>query len=392
MEPADFSINQDVLKMAIEGFRLSAPREREPDLSKAVEIDGQKFITARELVGTSNGRLEDWKLLEHLRSARERNWPFIKANEFKDGEIAICGSGPSIGKLENLKTLRRLQKRGVKIHAINRCHDFLCSKGIVPDSASLLDPIPNVATYIKPRKGVDYFIGFQCHPSTLDVFEKPGINKFIWFCRTTGNVDKQLTPLELAFATPSRTSTNGLRSVMLNYMRGFRRFHFFGLDSSYETELDKEGVEQIKVGADGKGKLHAHAKPETIHDVRTTRVVEMDATNENIVYEKEYFTNSAMLAQADEFILLIQDISQGIKGGHIDQVWFHVHGDGLIPDIACSVKYPFHADRSRIRTNAMPIIRPAPKPELDLKPSLSQAQFAPFIFETAQIEGTPNHA
>lgn len=378
------------------GYKLTTPGKCAPEM--AFDMGGQSFVTAREMVGLSQGRLEPWKLLEHLESARKRNWPFPKVNEFPDGEVAICGSGPSIGKFEQLKELRRLQKRGVKVHGINRCPDFLATKGIFCDSASLLDPIPNVANYITPRRKTEYFIGFQCHPDTFDAFDKPDIRKHIWYCRTTNEIDRLLTPRELAYAVPSRTSTNGLRSIMLNYMRGFRRFHFFGFDSSYETELDANGVEQIKLSDDGKGRLHAHAKPETIHDVRTTRVCEMDPAGDNVVYEKEYFTNSAMLAQADEFISLISDIAQGFKQGLMDQVYFHVHGDGLIPDIACSVKYPFHADRSRIRTNDMKAIRPAPRvPKRKQMPefytvsgpitlSFDQATLPPVDLETITVE------
>lgn len=332
-----------------DGYKI-AQAPPDIDMAKAITLDGKKYVMARELVGKSGGRVLDWKLVEHLESARERNWPFVRVNEFRGQEVVICGSGPSIGKLENIKKIRALQKKGAKVHAINRCHDFLITKGITPDSASLLDPIPHVASYIKPRKGVDYFIGFQCHPDTFDVFDKPGINHFVWYCRTSNLIDSQLTPKELAYAVPSRTSTNGLRSIMLNYMRGFRGYHLFGFDSSYETHLDENGVEQITLGPDGKGKLHAHAKPEAIHDVKTTKVVQ-NRGDGTIFYEKDYFCNAAMLAQADEFIKLVDDIREGIRLRTMDDIRFHVYGDGLIPDICCTPRYPFHADRTRIRVN-----------------------------------------
>ncbi len=333
-----------------QGYRMTG-QSPEQNLENALDYGGEKFIPARDLVGPSQGRLQNWALLQRIEDSRARNWPFVKVNEFKNATVVICGSGPSVGKPENLRKIRALQKKGAIVHAINRCHDFLCSKGIVPDSASLLDPIPHVATYIKPRRGVDYFIGFQCHPDTFDVFDKLGVNHFIWYARTSKLIDAHLNEKELAYAVPSRTSTNGLRSIMLNYMRGCRTFHLFGFDSSYETFVDADGREQIALGADGKGKLHAHAKPETIHDVRTTKILEQDPSGARTIYEKDYFCNSAMLSQADEFSTLIDDIRAGIKTGAMDDIGLHVHGDGLIPDIACSARYPFHADRTRIRKN-----------------------------------------
>ncbi len=334
----------------IDGYRITAQGSPIPD-EHMIDIDGQKYVTAFDLVGKGGGRVQDWKLIMHLQSARTREWPFVKVREFVGETVVICGSGPSLAKPEQLRMIRQLQKKGAKVHAINRCHDFLLTKGIKPDSASLLDPIPHVADYIKPRKDVDYFIGMQCHPDTFDVFDKPEISKFIWYCTTNKMCDAQLTPKELAYAVPSRTSTNGLRSIMLNYMRGFRVFHLVGFDSSYETYRDAEGVEQIKPGTDGKGKLHAHAKPETIHDVRSAKALQKSSDGLRTVYEKDYFTNSAMLSQAEEFKTLIDDLRGGVTGGFMDDLSIRVHGDGLIPDICCTPRYPLHFDRKRIRAN-----------------------------------------
>lgn len=344
--------HEHVLNLTNEdGFRITSSRAEPLPEEKLVDFSGQKYTTARDLVGASGGRILDWKLLEHLQSARERNWPMVKVREHVGGTVAVCGSGPSMGNHEILRELRTVQRKGGKVHAINRCHDFLLTKGIKPDSASLLDPIPHVADYIKPRKDVEYFIGFQCHPDTFDVFDKADIQKYIWYCRTSALIDSQLTPQELAYAVPSRTSTNGLRSVMLGYMRGFREFHFFGFDSCYETYVNDKGVQQIALSPDGKGKLHAHAKPETVHDVKSTKIVQQSADGNRVVYEKDYFTNSAMLAQADEFTILVDDLRQGIIGGFMDDISIIVHGDGLIPDIACSPRYPLHFNRKRIRPN-----------------------------------------
>ncbi len=343
---------------AEDGFRMKyAVPKIAPE--KIIDHNGMKFVEANDLIGKSGGRIEEWKLSFNISESRKRNWPGIKPAEFlsrrKTGNpndeamCAIVGSGPSISQHSQLRELRKLQKAGVKVHAINRCHDFLITKGIIPWSASLLDPIPHVATYIKPRAGVRYEIGSQCDGTVFDVFEKPGIDHYIWHARTIERLDNTVfSPQELSVAVPSRTSTNGMRSIMLKYMQGFRHFHLFGFDSSYEDYFDDAGELQIKLGADGKGKLHGHAKPEALHDVRKARVVEKSAAGETL-YERDYYTNSAMLCQANEFSGFISDVAGGIREGFMDTIYIYVHGDGLLPDMACSRNYRLHFDRKRNR-------------------------------------------
>jgi len=322
------------------------------------------FVELRDMLGKTGGRIQDWKLIEHIESAKERGWPMVRDDEFwqKNGaEVAICGGGPSLAKPENLRALRALQKRGVHIHAVNRTHDWLFTKGIRVDSAALLDPIPNVKTYITPRKGVRYEIASQCHPETLDVFEKS--DKRLWHARASGAEEMCLTQEELNGAIASRTSSVGLRSVILKYRQGYRHIHLFGFDSSYDTQAihdlfrqfaDAEDIEadgtpkaepavglpkmhawkaigaviSAVVGEKAKLSLHAYLKPETIHDIRPFKLV----TPEGQI--QMFYSNSAMAAQADEFQNLIHDISMGIFRGAMEQVFMYVHGSGMLPCIA----------------------------------------------------------
>ena len=81
------------------------------------------LVPLREMIPYTQGRAESWKLVEHVNAARARNWPTFKPFEFNGQSIAICGGGPSLGY--TLHELRALQKKGAKVMAINRTHDFL---------------------------------------------------------------------------------------------------------------------------------------------------------------------------------------------------------------------------------------------------------------------------
>lgn len=348
-----------------DGYRiLGTAGDRPPPKA----IDGHAgFVGLRDMFGKGGGRIQDWKLIEHIESAKARGWPMLKDHEFRTkggAEVAICGGGPSLAKPETLRELRRLQKRGVQIHAVNRTHDWLFTKGIRVDSAALLDPIPHVAKYITPRKGVRYYISSQCHPDTLDVFEN--YDKRLWHARASGAEEAVLTKEELDGAVASRTSSVGLRSAVLKYREGFRHIHLFGFDSSYDTdtihdlfrkyappEVLKPTGEPLdeELGMDGKARtaygwqaigalleakvegkhdvsLHAYLKPETVHDMRQFKLVAADGQR------AVFYSNSAMACQAEEFQFLIKDIAAGIKCGVMEQVFMYVHGTGMLPCIA----------------------------------------------------------
>lgn len=377
-EPKPLKINPLDTLTADTGYTIIGPAAR--DQKPLTPVEGHPgYATLRDMLGRTQGRAADWRLIEHISSAKERNWPGVKPNEFPNGEIAICGGGASLNKPENLRALRKLQKKGVKVLAVNRTHDYLLSKHIPVWAGVLLDAIPHVKNYMTPRKCVRYYIASQCHPDTHETFNRPELTKYTWHARASGAEVEVLTPEELNNAIASRTSTVGLRSVILAYRMGFRKIHMFGFDSSYDTDMVHAAMRRTSppelFNADGTLKdeefepdtenrngfrpkpgqmkqttayfltavgnlmkavtegqesisLHAYLKPETVHDMRKVSLVipERGPTT--------FYTNSAMAAQADEFKDLVMDISKAIRDGFMDVVFMYVHGDGLIPTIA----------------------------------------------------------
>ena len=329
-----------------DGFRVSESFKL-PEICEGVTFEGldikpltvgadlNKPRPIRDVIPYTKGRLEVWKLLEHVRSAKARNWPGIKPSEFLGQSVAICGGGPSLSSLDELKALRALQKKGTKVLAINRTHDFLLTKGIVPWAGILLDPVPAVASYITPRRGIRYYIGSQCHPTTFDNFDKPDVQKYIWHAASVPELQDELTPREKVLCVPANGSTCGLRSILKSYVEGFREIHLFGFDSCMEQNAD--GSLKIK---DGKPNLHAYPKPEAILDVKQMIIPYPDG-------EKTYYGNTMMLSQADEFQEFLMARDQGLKSGMLEPHALIVHGSGLIPDIARF--YGLHSDQLKVK-------------------------------------------
>ena len=294
------------------------------------------LIPLREAIPFTKGRAESWKLVEHVNSARARNWPTFRPFEFSGQSIAICGGGPSLGY--TLHDLRELQRSGTKVMAINRTHDFLLDlpkthklPWIKPWAGILLEAIPHAANYMRPTTGVRYYVGSQCHPDTFDRFEKS--SHFIWHAEARREMVDCLTPQERKHMVPAVGSTCGLRAILFAYMLGFTEIHLFGFDSCYHEHAIINGIR----GADGKLKLHAYHKPEAIHDVRKLTVKQWDDG-----VDREYWGNGNMLAQADEFKRLMAWRDERLSRREMDPHRIIVHGFGVIPDMARAMG--IHAD------------------------------------------------
>lgn len=310
-------LNECVIDLSeIDGFKLNHIVQFNPVPDQWVE--------AEKLV-SNEGRALPHRVLENTRKAVARGWPTYKHNEFPNGTLVLCGHAPSIGKPEQLRTLRRLvEKKGAKIMAANRCHDFLLTKGIDVWAGILLDPIPHVANYIKPRKGIRYYVGSQCDPLTFDNFEREGVEKYIYHALAHQEQLDVIPKDQHGMVLPKYGNTVILRALWLGLAMGFRDFHFFGVDSCYESEQSTE--------------LHASPKPEAIHDKKRVKIPFP-------LCEQIYYSNGAMIAQAQVFESMIRMIANDIFVGRLPNFTIQVHGEGMIPDIASA--YGLHAKQER---------------------------------------------
>lgn len=273
-------------------------------------------------VGGGEGRIHFDEYIGRVHSSMARDLPSLAL--LKDAEpggtLLICGGGPSIGDLEQIKAIRKLAKRGAKIWAVNKTHDFLLTKGITPHYGCLLDPMPWVAGYIaKPRSDVIYAIASQVH---ADVFKSlAGQRVYLWHAGVDyGGVGYPTDILENQYrgrdwlVIPGPT-TVGLRSILVGYALGFRKFHLFGLDSS------------MRLG-DVSARLHAYDKP------KPRDAEEGWVTLRTKKGEQRFYTNSHMARQATDFEETMERIGDMVREGKMQPISVTVHGDGLIPALA----------------------------------------------------------
>jgi hypothetical protein len=286
------------------------------------------LVPLADKLSGGEGRIDFIEYMARVHAAMARDVPSLATLKETQpgGTLLICGGGPSIGDLAQLKKIRALMKKGGKVWAVNKTHDFLLTKGITPWAACLLDPMPWVAGYIqKPQRNTIYAVASQCDAAVFDALKQARV--YLWHA----GVDYfgQGYPVDVMESTykgrdwlviPGPT-TVGLRSVLVGYALGFRHFHLFGLDSS------------MRVANDNSSALHAYEKQKPA-DAAEGWVTLKSKTAKNQTTAQRFYTNSHMARQALDFEEMVENIGGMVKRGTMQPITLTVHGDGLIPALA----------------------------------------------------------
>lgn len=162
-----------------------------------------------------------------------RDLPLFVEIPEHDGVALIVGGAPSLQ--DELKNLRTHKIKGGVIFALNRTHDWLIERGIVPDFHVLLDARQeNVQFVRKPHKDVTYLVAAQCHPDIFKALQ--GYNVTIWTaCFETPEQEKEFcAKFNKPICMVGGGATVGLKAMNLAYLWGFRNIRLYGMDSSYQ--------------------------------------------------------------------------------------------------------------------------------------------------------------
>lgn len=212
-------------------------------------------------------------------------------------QVAIVGGGPSVKNA--LEELRYRQSLGQEIWALNGAFAWLSENGVRPTAHFIIDARPENAAFLRPTKGVKYYIASQCHPSLFDALD--GCDVMVLHLLTDGMFE-----FLSGFDTTKPThllgggTTVGLKAMLAAFKLGFRAIHVYGMDSSYD-------------GADH------HAYPQALNDRERTLDV--------ICGERSFKCAPWMITQATDFQTLVEQII-GVDG------LVTVNGTGLIPQLA----------------------------------------------------------
>lgn len=227
---------------------------------------------------------------------RDIPW-FISGKENKK-TLCIVGGSPSLK--HNLGKLAEKRRLGADLITTNGSLNFLTSRGIKPKYHAQFDARPENVSFVKnPPENITYLIGSMSDPSVLDALKDR--NVILWH----GGFDmkemlKILKPYEhRPYWIIGGAYTIGLRAMSIGYQMGYRKFVFFGLDSSFS------------------GKEH-HAYDQKLNDA--------DKAIPAGFQGKKYYCAPWMYRQAMNFEDNYKEFTK--KGCKIQVI-----GEGLIPDM-----------------------------------------------------------
>lgn len=248
-------------------------------------------------------------LLDNVRVNCERDLPWFTGFGPHKGVAVVVGGAPSMK--DNLSQIRAHKKRGARIISVNNAWRTLMSAGIKPDVHVMLDARRENVEFVKDAPdGVRYMLASQVHP---DVFEALKDREVVIWHNGFGDNEALRDALSPWWDDgPNQRpcilvpggGTVGLRALWLCAFSGFRTVHIYGMDSSYHGDQH-----------------HAYAQP--LNDADTVMEVAMG--------EKRYLAARWMVRQANEFRTHWYDLKK-------EGVTLHVHGVGLLPDLAKSLR------------------------------------------------------
>jgi hypothetical protein len=255
--------------------------------------------------------------LDNVRASAARDLPWFTGFRDEGKTCVIVGGAPSMRDcIADIRWHARQKK--TRVVSVNNAWRVLVENGVTPDVHVILDARAENAAFVEGApKSMRFLLASQCHPDVFDAVQAGGYETAVWHCAFGENdalweILKPYGESKPIILVPGG-STVGLRAMWLAVFSGFRKLHMYGLDSSY----DKDGAH------------HAYAQP--LNDGETVLAVARG--------EKTYQCAPWMVRQAAEFEEQLREFARYVDfEGKPSPISVTVHGTGLIPDIARSLR------------------------------------------------------
>jgi len=168
-------------------------------------------------------------LERNVRAACSLDLPWLSDKHCQfSGACAIIAGAPSIkSKIDEIRNLDIMK------FSVNGTHDFLVEHGIIPDFFAMLDARPCNDFAKMPQKDCVYFLASQCHKKAFESLKDH--NVIVW------HTEHEWLPKKVIerknrdhFGYVSAKGSIGLTAIGLAYTLGFREYHLYGFDSSFD--------------------------------------------------------------------------------------------------------------------------------------------------------------
>jgi hypothetical protein len=164
--------------------------------------------------------------LANLKSNLARGLPVLsQAAPEHERPLLIVGSGPSVsGLIEYIKGWPG------DVWAINGAYDFLLSHGLICEGFFGIDPLPELADYLRnANEYTTFHISSFCDPAVLDALE--GRKVLLWHAMAE---NRDVFPEGHQMIYGGTTAVT--RAPFLALALGYRDINMIGVDSSYDKE------------------------------------------------------------------------------------------------------------------------------------------------------------
>ncbi len=245
---------------------------------------------------------------DHIERAIAMGLPELKLSPVHSGRSIIVGAGPSIKNHES--QIRDLSlEPGSHVFAINWAHDWLMDRGIRVDASCLYEISCNPYTNIFQRENFHctYYVGSLSYPTIIKSLLDDGRKVMLFHVFTKDDDQLEILKKHGKSLHLGGGQATLLRAINIDMWRGYRSFHVFGADSSFD------------------GDSHVNGSPYN-KNLNTVEVyVEDDGK------PRAFTSYSYLVQQADEF----KNFYRVFHGSFREM---EVYGDGLLPFVFRKLK------------------------------------------------------
>ena len=257
----------------------------------------------------------DERLKSNIRSACERDLPWLQLADVHDGHAVIVGGAPSVKRC--LDEIRWRKSIGQKIFALNNAFSYLREQGIEADAQVIVDAREENAKFVPSTSTAVHYIASQCHPAVFDAAK--GLNTVLWHANN-GILDEALVnPKKQTEVLISGGTTVGLSAMVIAHALGYRMLHLYGMDSSFE---------------------------ETAHHAYEQKLNDKDIVLDVVCQGRPFRASPWMVAQVNQF----QELALILAN---DNATITVHGEGLLPWVAKHLESDTTPDTEIVEENGV---------------------------------------
>jgi len=229
-----------------------------------------------------------------VESACQRGLPRLEVRPAHTRPFILCAYGPS---------LKHHWQQAVSLpgdlFTCSGSHDFLIERGFHPVGHCECDPRPHKTQFLaNPTDTTTYYIASCCHPSMFDQLEGKSLK--MWHLHGVNAYEDIVRKYDRGGFMVAGGSTIGLRTLSIGWVLGYRQFHVFGMDCSFEEHDTRHAG------------VHYGKAPKQILDVRCGG--------------KWYRTSPALIYAARNFINTLNALHEA----HPGEFTFDFYGDGLL--------------------------------------------------------------